>query len=148
MKTTAPNIEKSTTVKKLLDHFGMSQKEFAAQTGLTLSAVSQYYTGSRSLTSRAAHEITNRFRSVNLAWLLKGEGEMFLNRPDPQGSPIEGLGLTQLEMADIAVEARADAMRSEPDWKGEALRLERENKSKQRQIDMLLELLAEERSRK
>ena len=73
---------------------------------------------------------------------------MLLNPPDPQGSPIEALGLTQLEMADIAVEARADAMRSEPDWKGEALRLAAENKAKQRQIDMLLELLAEERSRK
>jgi len=125
MKTTAPNIEKSTTVKKLLDHFGMSQKEFANQIGFTMSAVSQYYTGSRSLTARAAHEITNRFKNVNLKWLLTGEGPMFLNRPDPQGSPIEGLGLPQLEMADMAVEARADAMRGEPDWKGVAMLVSR-----------------------
>lgn len=135
-------------LERLRIALGLTQREFGNKIGMASNSISQVESGRRGLTNKTVLIIGSKFPQVNTEWLLDGKGEMFLNRPDPQGSPIEGLGLTQLEMADIAVEARADAMRSEPDWKGEALRLERENKSKQRQIDMLLELLAEERSRK
>ena len=68
---------------QLIEHLGLSQKAFAEKVGLPPNGVSQYVTGKRPLTHKAALKIQEAIPSVNIWWLLKWESPMFLTaEPD------------------------------------------------------------------
>lgn len=63
-------------LKQLRAVLGISQHEFANQTGITYSSVASYETGHRSPSASAISSIIKTF-GVSEAWLRRGEGEMF-----------------------------------------------------------------------
>ena len=67
-------------LKLIIQHTGLSQKDFAERIGLSGNAITELLKGrSKGLSEKSLTAIAIEF-SVNINWLLTGEGEMFLNQ--------------------------------------------------------------------
>ena len=69
-------------IKILRKKLKLTQSEFAERIGITESAVCNYETGKRAISDQTIKSICREF-NVNVLWLEKDEGEMFL--PEPEG---------------------------------------------------------------
>lgn len=63
-------------LKKLREHLGLTQKEFASRIGLKNGIISSYEKGTRPIPPSNFKLICNEFE-VNEQWLLNGEEPMF-----------------------------------------------------------------------
>ena len=72
------NIEKSARLKSLLDYLNLSQRAFSEKIGKSPTSISQILNGTRNLTASIVWEICAAFPKANAAWLMTGEGDMFL----------------------------------------------------------------------
>lgn len=70
--------ERLTILRKEL---GLSMEKFAAQIGVTRSAISRLESGKINFTEQMILSICRTFR-VDYFWLTEGTGEMFLSVPD------------------------------------------------------------------
>lgn len=62
-----------------MDHYGLSQQNFAAQLGVAPATISSIFTGRTNPTNKHVQAIHKAFPEVNTNWLMFGEGEMMLS---------------------------------------------------------------------
>jgi transcriptional regulator with XRE-family HTH domain len=77
------NPEQGARLEMIIDALSETQTSVAQLLGISQGYVSQMVGGSRNISRRVLHFITKNYPSVNINWLLTGEGEMFLHRSDP-----------------------------------------------------------------
>lgn len=68
--------EQGGRLESLIDSLGHSQVSMAEAIGISQSYISQMVSGSRNISRRVLHAITNKFQNVNVRWLITGEGEL------------------------------------------------------------------------
>ena len=75
-------IEQSVRLKKLIKALNLNQSEFAKRLGMTQPNISRMVNGSSNISIEVLNRITERYRQINLHWLLTGKGDMFFAGPD------------------------------------------------------------------
>lgn len=78
---------RSQRLRMLIDNMAMKDKIFAERVGISPQYLSNLLGRRKMLTYEMVEKITRRYNRVNKAWLLSGEGEMYL--PDPAAGPAE-----------------------------------------------------------
>lgn len=74
------NPEQGARLERLIDALNLTQTSIAQVLGISQSYVSQMVGGSRNISRRVLHFITNNYPRVDVRWLLTGDGEMFLQK--------------------------------------------------------------------
>jgi transcriptional regulator with XRE-family HTH domain len=69
-------------IKKLRKALCLNQTEFGKKIGLATNTIANYEIGRRSVSDQTIKSICREF-NVNILWLEKGDGDMFL--PEPEG---------------------------------------------------------------
>lgn len=69
-------IDQSIRLKKLIKALNLNQSSFARSLGMTQPNISRMVSGSSNISVEVLNRIRDRYRQVNLHWLLAGEGEM------------------------------------------------------------------------
>lgn len=82
-------IEQSLRLKKLIKELNLNQSEFAKALGMTQPNINRMVNGSSNISVEALNRITNKYRQVNLHWLLTGSGDMFLNESESMEPQVE-----------------------------------------------------------
>lgn len=65
-------------VKKVQDHYKLTQKHFAAALGVAEATISSIYRGRTAPTNNLIQAIHAVYPAINISWLMFGEGEMLL----------------------------------------------------------------------
>jgi len=74
------NPEQGARLERLIDALNLTQTSIAQVLGISQSYVSQMVGGSRNISRRVLHFITNNYPRVDVRWLITGDGEMFLQK--------------------------------------------------------------------
>lgn len=74
-------------IKKILEHVKLSQKDFAALTGISPATLSQILSGKQAATIKTVDAIHTTFPDINLDWLMFGKGEMIPVAQDQTSAP-------------------------------------------------------------
>lgn len=91
-------------IRKVMEHYGLTQQEFAAKLGLSAATISSIFTGRTKPTNNHVQAIHRQFPEINTNWLLFGEGEMIdLDRV----AASSGAGRQQASSADKAADPRS-----------------------------------------
>lgn len=100
-------IDQSIRLKKLIKALNLNQSSFARSLGMTQPNISRMVAGSSNISVEVLNRIKDRYKQVNLHWLLAGEGEMFFEETNPSlpqvnelpgGDTVKGKGrLEELE---------------------------------------------------
>lgn len=77
-------------IRKLMEAQHMNQQTFAQLTGINSATLSNIFNGRTSPTLNQVTAIQRRFPSINLNWLLNGEGGMFMLADNASGSDAAG----------------------------------------------------------
>ncbi|MBQ8455609.1 MAG: helix-turn-helix transcriptional regulator [Bacteroidaceae bacterium] len=64
-------------IRALMNHMGMSQKNFAEEICISPGTLSSIFSGRNKPTLNILNNIHERFPEVNMDWLMSGNGEMF-----------------------------------------------------------------------
>lgn len=73
----------SARVQELVDHSGLTQKEFAQKLNLNPAIISHILGGRNKPSLAVIQAITNVYTNVNLNYLLRGEGRLFKEEETP-----------------------------------------------------------------
>lgn len=65
-------------VRQVMDHFGLSQNDFAKELCVAPATISSIYRGRTAPTNNLVQSIHMAFPAININWLLFGEGDMLL----------------------------------------------------------------------
>ncbi len=76
-------IDQSIRLKHLIKALNLNQPSFAKSLEMTQPNISKMISGRSSISVEVLNRITDRYKQVNLHWLLTGEGAMFLEA-EPQ----------------------------------------------------------------
>lgn len=76
--TEQKRIDQSIRLKQLIKALNLNQPSFAKSLGMTQPNISRMISGRSSISVEILNRITDRYKQVNLHWLLTGEGVMFL----------------------------------------------------------------------
>ena len=116
-------IEQSIRLQKLIKALNLKQTTFAQSLGIKQPNISRMVSGQNKITAEVLNRISHTHKTVNLHWLLTGEGEMFLEVPTgkntsvdepPTDSPSKGKGrLEELEERLALVEEEIKQLRKE-----------------------------------
>jgi hypothetical protein len=68
---------KETTMQQLIKTLGVDQTEFSRLTGIPYTTLNHYVLGRRKISASAAAKIVAKYPTVDVNWLVSGEGEMF-----------------------------------------------------------------------
>ena len=68
-----------------------TQTSFAQRVGLSQGYMSQMIGGSRTLSKKLLQFIAKELPDANVRWLVTGEGEMFLEKKEPEPGILEGV---------------------------------------------------------
>ena len=71
-------IDQSIRLKQLIKALNLNQPSFSKSLGMTQPNISRMISGRSSISVEILNRITDRYKQVNLHWLLTGEGVMFL----------------------------------------------------------------------
>ena len=71
-------IDQSIRLKHLIKALNLNQPSFAKSLAMTQPNISRMISGRSSISVEVLNRITDRYKQVNLHWLLTGEGAMFL----------------------------------------------------------------------
>ena len=74
-------------LQELRQAFGISQRQLAKRIGVTSQLVSMMETGKSQISHLTAKAIESEF-GVNHEWLITGEGEMMIKRPNASHLPV------------------------------------------------------------
>lgn len=66
----------------LRDKIGLNQKDFAREIHVKQPHLSEMERGIKSVSQKTLQNIGERYSTVNISWLLTGEGEMFLQKSE------------------------------------------------------------------
>ncbi len=100
-------------IKDLRVRLKLNQVQFAKQINISQASVSQYENGTRSPDSAFFEKVCER-HSVNLNWLLTGEGEMFQAIQPMDASFLGGETIRLPIVAEIAAGLPCEALDAEP----------------------------------
>ena len=75
-------------IRALMNHMGMSQKDFAKEIRISPGTLSSIFSGRNKPTLNVINNIHERFPEVNMDWLMNGKDEMFTSS-SPDLSQIE-----------------------------------------------------------
>lgn len=75
-------------IRALMNHMGMSQKDFANEICISAGTLSSIFSGRNKPTLNVINNIHERFPEVNMDWLMNGKDEMFTSST-PDSSQIE-----------------------------------------------------------
>ena len=75
-------------IRALMNHMGMSQKDFANEICISAGTLSSIFSGRNKPTLNVINNIHERFPEVNMDWLMNGKDEMFVSST-PDSSQIE-----------------------------------------------------------
>ena len=75
-------------IRALMNHMGMSQKDFANEICISAGTLSSIFSGRNKPTLNVINNIHERFPEVNMDWLMNGKDEMFTSS-SPDLSQIE-----------------------------------------------------------
>jgi transcriptional regulator with XRE-family HTH domain len=118
-------IDQSIRLKKLIKALNLNQSSFARSLGMTQPNISRMVSGSSNISVEVLNRIKDRYRQVNLHWLLAGEGEMFFEEPSspllqvkesPEDTVVKGKGrLEELEervarLEEVVSELKSDLL--------------------------------------
>lgn len=70
-------IEKSIRLKKLIKALNLNQSAFAKSLEMTQPNINRMISGRNNISIELLNRITDKYKRVNLHWLLTGDGEMF-----------------------------------------------------------------------
>lgn len=132
--------EKNARLEQLRVALGMSQHDFANKIGINKSTVSLIESNKRNLSTKTAYLITGKIANVNIRWLLKGEGEMFL--PDKQLAPVHTAETYPIPDLDTMTDPEEKAA-----WE-RVRELEKENKELLETVMRLVRIMEEKNSNK
>ena len=76
-------------IKQIQDTTGMTQSDFAHHIGLSPAALSSIYGGRTKPTLKTVECIQSKFPTINLIWLINGEGDMFLTDKKLSDNPTQ-----------------------------------------------------------
>ena len=71
----------------MLLYYGITQKEFASIIGVSPSLISQYIKGQTQKSGVIIEGIATNFPSINMNWVLRGEGAMIKNTESSVAEP-------------------------------------------------------------
>lgn len=77
--TTFQTIAMQERIRQIMDHYGLSQQNFAAQLGVAPATISSIFTGRTNPTNKHVQAIHKAFPEIDTNWLMFGEGEMLLS---------------------------------------------------------------------
>ena len=106
-------IDQSIRLKHLIKALNLNQPSFAKSLAMTQPNISRMISGRSSISVEVLNRITDRYKQVNLHWLLTGEGVMFLGE-EPQQKEEEVLlvkGKGRLEELEERVERVEEVLR-------------------------------------
>lgn len=66
-------------IRQIMDHYGLSQQNFAAQLGVAPATISSIFTGRTNPTNKHVQAIHKAFPEIDTNWLMFGEGEMMIS---------------------------------------------------------------------
>ena len=70
--------------ERLLEALNSNQSELARKIGVSPSLINQIVKGQKALSHKVLTQLTNSYREINANWLLTGEGEMFMEKKEPE----------------------------------------------------------------
>lgn len=73
-------------VRKVMEHFKLTQKQFANELCVAEATISSIYKGRTAPTNNLIQSIHQAYPGINISWLMFGEGEMLL----PLSAPGDG----------------------------------------------------------
>ena len=80
-------------IRALMNHMGMSQKDFANEICISAGTLSSIFSGRNKPTLNTLNNIHERFPEVNMDWLMNGKDEMFVTST-PDSSQLEANGVS------------------------------------------------------
>lgn len=83
--------EQGARFESLIEALNLTQTSIAQILGISQPLVSQMVRGSRNISRRVLHFITNNYPDVNVRWLMTGEGEMFLEKKVAEPGVLTGV---------------------------------------------------------
>ena len=63
-------------IRQIMDHYGLSQQNFASRLGVAPATISSIFTGRTNPTNKHVQAIHKAFPEIDTNWLMFGEGEM------------------------------------------------------------------------
>lgn len=82
-------IGQSIRLLKLIKALNLKQTTFAQSLGIKQPNISRMISGQNKISAEVLNRISNTHKSVNLHWLLTGEGEMFLDIPTGKNTSVD-----------------------------------------------------------
>lgn len=76
-------------IRQIMDHYGLSQQNFAAQLGVAPATISSIFTGRTNPTNKHVQAIHKAFPEIDTNWLMFGEGEMLLSLDGKREGTVE-----------------------------------------------------------
>jgi transcriptional regulator with XRE-family HTH domain len=125
-------------MNQLLEALKMSQQDLATATGIKRANINHFATGRRPISKEAAQRIQAVFPTVNLNWLLGGQGEMFVSTPTlPEQDQPKKKGRSAGDRAFDAIENNPDLEKILEAMERENERLKGENERQKGIIEYL-----------
>lgn len=111
-------IEQGIRLKKLIKALSLKQTTFAKGLGTTQPNISRMVSGENKISAEVLNRMIQKYKNVNLHWLLTGDGEMFIDAPQGKNpevnEPLEHYmvkGKGRLEELEERVERLEEAMK-------------------------------------
>lgn len=76
-------------IYQLMKQLGLSQQDFAKETGIAISSLSGIFNGRTKPTGNTISAIHHRFPEVSISWLMFDEGPMYVGETVVEPSPEE-----------------------------------------------------------
>lgn len=73
-------------IKKIINHYGLSDRGFAIKCGIKQNTFSNQINGVREISLQTINSILITFENISAEWLLRGNGEMLLTSEQPTAS--------------------------------------------------------------
>lgn len=73
-------------IKKIINHYGLSDRAFAIKCGIKQNTFSNQINGVREISLQTINSILITFENISAEWLLRGNGEMLLTSEQPTAS--------------------------------------------------------------
>ncbi len=95
-------------LKALIKALKLNQTTFAQSLGMTQPNISRMVSGENKISTEVISRITQTYKSVNLHWLLTGDGPMFLSTTQEKSTTVPdgktAIGKGRLEVLEERVE--------------------------------------------
>mgnify|MGYP001221586766 CR=1 FL=1 len=85
-------IEQGIRLQQLMKALNLKQTGFARSLGMTQPNISRMVTGESKISVEVINRIIDTYKTVNLHWLLTGDGAMFMDEPEEKSVQVKEPG--------------------------------------------------------